>query len=55
MPLETNGLLHELDRVHSLVLRDMATGEVISCTNETSLVNNYRPIAYGLDLLKQMS
>ena len=49
--LETNGLLHELDRVHSLVLRDMATGEVISCTNETSRLNTYHSIAHGLDLL----
>ena len=49
--LETNGLLHELDHVHSLVLRDAMTGEVISCTNETSRLNTYHSIAHGLDLL----
>ena len=49
--LETNGLLHELDRVHSLVLRNAMTGEVISCTNETSRLNTYHSIAHGLDLL----
>ena len=35
--IETNGLLHELDRVHSLVLRDLDTNEVISCSNEGTI------------------
>ena len=30
---ETNGLLHELDTVHSLVLRDIDDGDVISCSD----------------------
>ena len=28
--LESNGLLHEMDRVHCIVLRDIDTGEVHS-------------------------
>ena len=47
--IETNGLLHELDRVHSLVLRDLDTNEVISCSNE----GNYLPVQFGLSLLEQ--
>ena len=31
--LETNGLVHELDRVHSLVIRDADTNEVFSCAD----------------------
>jgi len=47
--IETNGLLHQLDRVHSLVLRDLDTNEVISCSNE----GNYVPVQSGLDLLQK--
>lgn len=47
--IETNGLLHELDRVHSLVLRDVTTGEVHSCADQPG----YKPIMYGLELMKQ--
>lgn len=43
---ETNGLLHELDRVHCLVLRDVETGEVYSCADQPG----YLPIEKGLDL-----
>ena len=32
---ETNGLLDELDRLHSLVLKDIDTGQVWSCSSET--------------------
>lgn len=46
--IETNGLLHQLDRVHSLVLRNLDTNEVISCSNE----GNYLPLQHGLDLLQ---
>ena len=46
---ETNGLLHELDVVHSLVLRDVTTGEVHSCADQPG----YKPIMYGLELMKQ--
>ncbi|REK62576.1 MAG: DNA polymerase [Bacteroidetes bacterium] len=47
--IETNGLLHQLDRVHSLVLRNLDTNEVISCSNE----GNYMPVQSGLDLLQK--
>jgi len=47
--IETNGLLHQLDRVHSLVLRNLDTNEVISCSNE----GDYLPIQSGLDLLEK--
>ena len=46
---ETNGLLHELNVVHSLVLRDVTTGEVHSCADQPG----YKPIMYGLELMKQ--
>ena len=46
--LESNGLLHELDRVHCIVLRDLDTGEVHSCTDEDG---KYLPLQRGLDLL----
>ncbi len=46
---ETNGLLHELDRVHSLVLRDIDSGDVISCADQ----EGYEPIKSGLHLISQ--
>ena len=30
---ETNGLLHELDTVHSLGLKDIDSGDVTSCSD----------------------
>ena len=51
--VETNGLLHELDRFHSLVLRNLDTNEVISCTNESSSAKEYLPIAHGLEVLSK--
>ena len=47
--LETNGLVHELDRIHSLVLRDVDTEEVISCTDHPG----YDSIHTGLTLISQ--
>jgi len=47
--VETNGLLPVLNRVHSLVLRDIDTGEAISCSEH----GKYFPIQYGLDLLSK--
>lgn len=44
---ETNGLLPVLNRVHSLVIRDVDTGEMFSCSDH----NGYLPIQTGLDLL----
>ena len=47
--LETNGLVHELDRVHSLVIRDADTNEVYSCADQPG----YDSIHTGLILLSQ--
>ena len=44
---ETNGLVHELDTVHCLVLRDVDTGDVISCADK----DGYEPLCNGLYLL----
>lgn len=44
---ETNGLLDELDRVHSLVLKDVETGEIVSCAHHP----DYRPIEDGVRML----
>lgn len=41
---ETNGLLDELDVVHCLVLKNVDTGEVISCADQPG----YTPIEVGL-------
>lgn len=49
LDVETNGLLHELDRVHSLVLRDVATGEIHSCADQPG----YLPVSRGLELLSE--
>ncbi len=48
--VETNGLLDEPNLViHSLVLRDMDTDEVVSCANQPG----YKSIEYGLSLLSE--
>ena len=47
--LETNGLVHELDKVHSLVIRDADTNEVYSCADQPS----YDSIHTGLTILSQ--
>ena len=49
LDVETNGLLHELDRVHCLVLRDVETGKVYSFADQPG----YSPITCGLDLISQ--
>lgn len=51
LDVETNGLLWELDRIHCLVLRDIDTGEVISCADQ----DGYIPIEKGLDLISKAS
>ena len=45
---ETNGLLHELDTIHSLVLRDI-DGDVTSCSDH----DGYEPISAGLYMLSK--
>lgn len=47
--IETNGLLHELDRVHCIVLRDVTTGEVWSCTDQPG----YVPLEEALELIRR--
>jgi len=47
--IETNGLLHELDRVHCIVLRDVETGEVHSCADQ----DGYLSLQQALDLIKK--
>ena len=49
LDLETNGLLHKLDRVHCLVLRHVETGEVISCANQPG----HPSIEAGLDYIAE--
>lgn len=39
---ETNGFLEDLDRIHSLVLKDAASGEVTSCSNQPSGYSDIR-------------
>ena len=46
---ETNGLLHELDTVHSLVLRDIDSGDITSCADH----DGYEPICNGIYMLSQ--
>lgn len=47
--LESNGLLHELTKIHCLVLRDIDTGEVHSCADQPGCV----PISHALDLMRR--
>ena len=48
--IETNGLLSETDRIHSLVIQDADTGETTSCTDNSP---NYTPIAQGIEMLTE--
>jgi DNA polymerase I-like protein with 3'-5' exonuclease and polymerase domains len=50
--VETDGLLAELTRIHSLVLRDVDTNEVVSCTDDGDPAV-YHSIEYGLRLLEE--
>lgn len=49
LDIETNDLLAGLDRVHSLVLRDIDAGTVYSCADQPG----YQSIASGLELVQQ--
>ena len=46
---ETDGLVHELTKVHSLVIEDVDTGEVYSCADQAG----YDSIHTGLTILSQ--
>ena len=45
--IETDGLLSELTKVHSLVLIDLDTGDLVSCADQ----EGYRSIEEGIDIL----
>ena len=47
--LETDGLLHELTKVHSMVLRDVETDDVCSCAD----ADGYESVESGLYMLSQ--
>ena len=47
--IETNGLLPDVDTMHSLVITDLKTGEKWSCADQ----EGYVPIAEGLKLLSE--
>ncbi|MER9178950.1 DNA polymerase [Mesorhizobium sp. M0767] len=53
--IETNGLLPEVNKVHSLVIKDLDTGEVTSCTDsiggETTKADSFAKLEFGLRLL----
>jgi DNA polymerase-1 len=48
--IETDGLLHELTGIHCLVLQNIDTGELISCTDRAP---GYTSISRGLELLAE--
>jgi DNA polymerase I-like protein with 3'-5' exonuclease and polymerase domains len=52
LDVETDGLLDQLTRIHSLVLRDLDTDEVFSCTNDGDPAE-YHTIEQGLSLLSE--
>lgn len=49
--LESDGLLHELTKIHCIVLKDIDSGEIISCANQ----EGYRSIVDALDLIGEAS
>lgn len=57
--IETNGLLETTTKIHSLVIFNTETGEIISCTDHEGYLygstNDYKgqPIWYGLKLLEE--
>lgn len=52
--VETDGLLDSLSRIHCLVLRDLDTNAVLSCTDDPrGRALGYRPVQEGLAVLAQ--
>jgi DNA polymerase I-like protein with 3'-5' exonuclease and polymerase domains len=54
--IETNGLLDQMDRIHSLVLTDVDTGQTYSCTDheydaETATLTSALTVKQGVELL----
>ena len=50
--LETDGLLDEVSVVHSLIIADLDTGEVFSCTDHTAEGRTYYSLQYGFEMLQ---
>ena len=48
--IETDGLLEQTTKLHSLVIRDAETGEVLSCTDNSP---DYHSITEGLKALEE--
>jgi DNA polymerase I len=48
--VEADGLLDEATRIHSLVIQDLETGVVLSCTDDS---DEYEPISTGLAILQE--
>lgn len=48
--IETDGLLEQTTKLHSLVIRDAESGEVFSCTDNSP---NYHSVAEGLKILEE--
>ena len=51
--IETNGLLHELNAIHSLCIKTRETGEVISCTNSAPAGTSYVSLEDGIRALEE--
>ena len=51
--IETNGLLDSLTVIHSLVLRDADTGELVASCARVTHDSRYSPICYGVKLLTE--
>ena len=48
LDVETNGLIHELDKIHCLVFKDINTGKLYSCADE----EGYISIEKGLEIVQ---
>lgn len=51
--IETDGLLPELTQIHSLVLKNPATGEIWDCTDHTAPNHNFTSVKEGVKLLQK--
>lgn len=49
LDLESNGLLPRLDRIHCIVLRDLDTGNIISCADQPG----YHSLEMALDFIRE--
>lgn len=47
LDVESNGLLHELTKIHCIVLRDIETKEIHSCADQPG----YEPLSHALELI----